>query len=248
VSADQYRSPRFLRAARWWARRELGRTLDGFRVAGLERTRRTARERPVIFAATHVAFWDTFLLVVLDDALGTESFAVMDEVNLCRIPFFTRLGAIPMRRDRPRAGLRTAAGLLDRPGRAVWMFPQGEHRPPHLRPLLFRPGIRLLARMASPETVVVPVALQYAFGESEGPVAYASLGEPLAREDCIDDGAVARLERATTRELERIDRLLDGKPEPFEALVPSRSWDERRDLGTRALNWWLRPRTGPARR
>jgi 1-acyl-sn-glycerol-3-phosphate acyltransferase len=242
VSADAYRSPRFLRVARWWARRELGRTLDGFRVHGLEATRRVCSSRPAIFVATHVAFWDTFLLVTLDDALGTEGYAVMDEANLCRIPFFVRLGAIPMRRDRPRGGLRAAASVLDRPGRSLWMFPQGEHRPAHLRPLGFRPGIRMLARMAPPESAVVPVAIQYAFGQSEGPVAYASFGAALDREACIGPAAVPILERAVEAELARIDRLLVGGEERFETLVPSRSWDERTDLGTRALNWWLRPR------
>jgi 1-acyl-sn-glycerol-3-phosphate acyltransferase len=245
TSPDRLRSPRFLGAARWWARRELRRTLDGLRVAGLDSARALAAERPVIFAATHVSFWDPFVLVVLDEALGTESYAVMDEVNLCRIPFFVRIGAIPMRRDQPRAGLRAAASMLDRPGRVVWVFPQGEHRPPHLRPLRFLPGVRLLARLAPPSVAVVPVGLQYAFGQSEGPVAYASFGEPLTGAEVAADAGVERLEEAVEEELSRIDRLLAGEPEPFRPLVPSRSWDERLDVGTRMLNWWLRPRPRP---
>lgn len=242
---DALRSPRFLVAARWWARRELRRTLDGLRVAGLAEASAEAARRPVVFAATHVSFWDAFVLVALDEALGTEGYAVMDRANLCRVPFFVRLGAIPMRRDRPRAGLRAAAALLDRPGRAVWMFPQGGHRPPHLRPLGFQPGIRLLARIAPSHAAIVPVALQYAYGQSEGPVAYASFGAPLPATEVAGEAGVAHLERAVEAELGRIDRLLSGAPEPFRALIPSRSWDERLDVGTRLLNWWLRPRGEP---
>jgi 1-acyl-sn-glycerol-3-phosphate acyltransferase len=238
---DQLRSPRFMSAARWWSRREIRRTLDGLRVAGLAEARRVAAERPVIFAATHVAFWDVFLLVTLDEALGTESYAVMDEENLCRIPFFVRIGAIPMRRTQPRAGLRAAASMLDRPGRVVWIFPQGGHRPPHLRPLAFQPGVRLLARLA-PEAAVVPVALQYAYGQSQGPVAYASFGDPIPAPVVASHGGVEVLERATEAQLARIDRLLAGADECFEALVPSRSWDAEMGVGTRLLNWALTPR------
>jgi 1-acyl-sn-glycerol-3-phosphate acyltransferase len=238
---EQFRSPRFLRAARWWARRELRRTLDGLTVLGLAETRDVVRRGPVIFAATHVAFWDPFVLVALDETLGTEGYAVMDAVNLCRIPFFVRLGAIPVQRGSPRTGLRLAASVLDRPGRAVWIFPPGGHRPPHLRPLRFFPGVRLLARLA-PDAVVVPVALQYAFAEGQGPVAYAAFGEPIAPGEVAGEAGVERLERAVEAQLARIDRLLDGEPEPFTAVVPSRGDPAHGGPGTWLLNRWLRPR------
>jgi 1-acyl-sn-glycerol-3-phosphate acyltransferase len=242
TSPDQLRSPRFMRAVRWWARRELRRTLDGLRVAGLPDARGVAAARPVIFASTHVAFWDVFVLAVLDEALGTESYGLMDAENLCRIPFFVRLGAIPVRRGSPRAGLQAAAALLDRPGRAVWIFPQGGHRPPHLRPLAFQPGVRLLARLA-PQAAVVPVGLQYAFAESQGPVAYAGFGAPLDASTVGAAGGVERLESAVVEQLERIDRFLSGAAEPFEVLVPSGSWGDQTGIGHRLLNRWLRPRT-----
>jgi 1-acyl-sn-glycerol-3-phosphate acyltransferase len=238
---ERFRSPRLLAAARWWARREIRRTLDGLRVAGLAPVRQLTARQPVILAATHVAFWDVFVLVALDEALGTEGYALMDAENLCRIPFFARLGAIPVQRGSPRAGLRAAASLLDQPGRAVWIFPQGGHRPPHLRPLAFLPGVRLLSRL-TPGAAVVPVGLQYAFGQSEGPVAYASFGEPLPAEAVAADDGVPKLEEAVEFELARIDRLLAGAPEPFESLIPSRSWSDQVGVGTRLLNRWFGPR------
>ncbi|MBA4156824.1 MAG: 1-acyl-sn-glycerol-3-phosphate acyltransferase [Gemmatimonadetes bacterium] len=244
---EDVRSPRFLAAARWWARREIRRTLDGLRVAGLREAREVARRQPVIFAATHVAWWDPFLLVVLDEALGTEGYALMDAENLCRIPFFARLGAIPVQRGNPRAGLRAGAALLDRPGRAVWFFPQGRHRPAHLRPLDFQPGIRLLARLA-PNAAVVPVALQYAFAEAQGPVSYACFGTTLPAREVAEHGGVVRLERAVEEALARIDANLAGAGEPFQALIPSREWGANADPGTRLLNALLRPRAARAAR
>lgn len=242
---DSLRLPRFLTAARWWARRELRRTLDGLRVAGLVEARSVVQRQPVIFASTHVAWWDAFVLLTLDEALGTEGYALMDERNLCRIPFFTRLGAIPVRRGNPRAGLRAGAALLDRPGRTVWIFPQGRHRPAHLRPLDFQPGVRLLARLA-PDAAVVPVALQYAFAEAQGPVSYACFGTALPAREVAERGGVLRLEEGVEVALGRIDTFLAGGGEPFQALIPSREWDANAGAGTWLLNAWMRPRAARA--
>lgn len=209
------------------------RSLDGLKVAGLDEARAVASARPVLFAATHVAFWDAFVLLVLDAALGTEGYAVMDAENLCRVPFFTRLGAVPLQRGRPRSGLVAAAARLDRPGRALWVFPQGEPRPAHLRPLGFRPGVRLLARLA-PAAAVVPVGLQYAFAAYPAPVAYAAFGPPLVAHEVAGRGGVARLEAAVERQLARIDACLAGEAGGFTALVPPRA-ERPRGPGERLL-------------
>lgn len=228
------RSPWFLSLVRHYVRRRLGRGLDGLHVHGIEAARRTARERPVILAANHVGWWDSFLVIALDEALGTEGYALMDAESVWRLPFFARLGALPLERGTAagaRAGLRDAARRLDRPGRAMWIFPQGRHQPAHLRPLGFAPGLRLLARLA-PEAAVVPIAFQYAFGEHAAPAAYAHLGEPVPGGRALDVDAV---ERAVERGLGRIDMMLAGIADPFPALVPSRARAPQEGLGSRLL-------------
>ncbi len=238
TAPEQLRSPRVLRAARWYVRRELARALDGLHVSGLDGVRRVAREHPVILAANHVGWWDSFLVVALDEALGTEGFALMDAENLCRIPFFVRLGAVPLDRGLPRAGLRAGAALLGGPGRALWIFPQGSHRPAHLRPLAFEPGIRLLARLA-PGAAVIPTAFEYAFGEGHYPAAYADFGESIPAERVAAADGVRVLEAAVAAGLERIDAALAGRAAPLPALVPSRGQRPDSGLGTRLLNRWL---------
>jgi 1-acyl-sn-glycerol-3-phosphate acyltransferase len=246
MTPQQRRSPRFLALARRYARRELAHSLDGLHVAGLEVARRAVSERPALLVANHVCWWDSFLVVTLDQALGTEGYALMDAENLCRIPFFARMGAIPLDRQRPRAGLRAAASLLDRPGRTVWIFPQGGHRPAHLRPLGFQPGVRMLARLA-PGAVVIPVAYQYAFGEGHYPAAYASFGEALAAAEVAGDDGTQRLEAAVEQELQRIDDALAGRAPTLPALVASRGQRPDGGWGTRLLNAILgRPRHGGA--
>ena len=227
------RSPWFLALARRYARRRLARGLDGLYVAGLEAARAEARRRPVILAANHVGWWDSFLVVAIDQALGTEAYALMDAESIRRLPFFGRMGALPIDRSgraTSRAGLEDAAARLDRPGRALWIFPQGWHRPAHLRPLGFAPGIRLLARRA-PDAAVIPVAIQYAWGEQPGPAAYAHLGAAIP----ADGLAVEAVEAAVEQGLGEIDAMLAGERAPFPALVAPRVRSPEEGIGARLI-------------
>ncbi len=227
------RSPWFLALTRPYVRRRLARGLDGFCVEGLAQAREAARLGPVILAANHVGWWDSFLVVALDEALGTEGYALMDAESVRRLPFFARLGALPLDRAgaaSSRAGLRDAAAKLDRPGRALWIFPQGHHRPAHLRPLGFQGGVALLARMV-PEASIIPIALQYAWGERPAPAAWAHLGTPIR----AAGADVAAVERAVEGGLARIDAALAGNVRPFPALVAPRVKSPESGLGARLL-------------
>jgi 1-acyl-sn-glycerol-3-phosphate acyltransferase len=225
------RSAWFLGVTRPYVRRRLARGLDGFYAEGVEEARAVARERPVILVANHVGWWDSFLVVALDEALGTEGYALMDAASVRRLPFFGRLGALPLDRSsaaRSRAGLREGAAKLDRPGRALWIFPQGHHRPAHLRPLGFRGGVTLLARMA-PAAATIPIAIQYAWGEGAVPAAWAHLGAPLPSGEATAEA----LEEAVGAGLARIDDALAGRAAAFPALVPPRTRGE--GIGARLL-------------
>ncbi len=219
------RRRRFVQLGRRYVRRTLARSLDGVYVAGLEAARRVARERPVILAANHVAWWDSFLVVALDEALGTEGYALMDAASVQQMPYFAWLGALPLNRAAPRPVLREAAALLDRPLRAVWIFPSGEHRPAHLRPLGFQAGVRLLTRLA-PQAAVLPVAIQYAFAENSTPAAWVDIGAPVSGED---------LEAAVETGLARIDSALIGNASAFALLVQAKKRRPDQGLGARVL-------------
>ncbi|HEX8672593.1 MAG TPA: lysophospholipid acyltransferase family protein [Longimicrobium sp.] len=227
------RSPWFLAVTRPYVRRRLARGLDGFYVDGLEQARDAARHGPVILAANHVGWWDSFLVVALDEALGTEGYALMDAESVRRLPFFARLGALPLDRRgaaTSRAGLRDAAAKLDRPGRALWIFPQGYHRPAHLRPLGFQGGVALLARMV-PESSIIPIAIEYVWGERPAPAAWTHLGAPIP----AAGADVTRVERAVEDGLARIDAALAGSARPFPALVAPRVKSPEQGLGARLL-------------
>lgn len=170
--------------ARRYARWKLRRGLDGVFVQQLERVQSLSRNTPLIFAANHVSFWDPIMLVRLDELLGGGGYVLMDRVNLARLPFMGYLGALPISRNAPEAveqELRGATEMLTRPGRALWIFPQGQHRPHHLRPLQIRPGVQRLVQLA--QVPVIPVSFAYHFHHAPQPQVSIRFGQPIPASD-----------------------------------------------------------------
>ena len=221
------------------ARARLRSGLDGVAVCGLHDARALSASSPVIFAANHVSWWDGLLLFALDEALGAESRVLMDAQNLARLPFFLWTGAVPLDRTSPRrahADLVRAAGVLQQPRDALWVFPQGRHRPAHVRPLDLGQGIELLWRRSG--VPVVPVAIQYLFDEQDRPRAVVALGPPLAADPPVFLDA---LEAGLCQGLARIDAYALGDTDGFDFVLPARRGRVEDSATTRLLAWLLRP-------
>ena len=179
--AGDTRRQAFLRVARRYVRRRLTRELDGVWVSGLAEARAALAQRPLIFVANHVAWWDALLLLPLDAALGGTGWAVVDSRSLRSLPFFGWVGALPLDRSSPqrsRECLQACADLLDRPGRGVWVFPQGRQRPAHLRPLDLKSGLGVM-HARSPVDLVA-VSINYVFLERSRPAAVVRFSAPIA--------------------------------------------------------------------
>lgn len=183
---------------RWTA----GRHLDGVFATGLDLARHALAEGPVLFAANHVSWWDGPLGVLADAETGAESLFLVDSANLAEVPFLRWFGAIDLDRSSPlaaRHGLKQATRWLDRPGRAVWIYPQGRQRPAHVRPLEFQRGTDWIARKT--EAQVIPVAIQTGWGDAHQPQVALSFGMP----NPVD------LEAALVGQLSELDEFFDGK-------------------------------------
>jgi 1-acyl-sn-glycerol-3-phosphate acyltransferase len=228
------RTPWFLALTRRYVHRRIARGLDGLRVRGLDEARAASNDRPLIIAANHVGWWDSLLVVALDRALGTEGYALMDAEGVRLVPYFARLGALPFDRTSParmRDGLRAAAAKLDRPGRAVWMFPQGRYRPAHLRPLGFKDGLGLLSRLAL-DAALLPVSIAYVHGPAPAPAAVVRFGPVLA----AGGGVTARAEAAVAAGLDQIDAEAPDAGWPgWDVLIPSRVPSPENTLRSRML-------------
>ncbi len=204
--AGDSRRPAFLRLARAYARRRVSRELDGLWVGGLDQARAALAGRPLMFAANHVAWWDALLLLVLDQALGGLGWAMMDAANLRTLPFLGWVGALPLDRSSPersRHCLESSAALLDRPGRALWVFPQGRQRPAHLRPLDLKPGLQI-GHARSPVDLIA-VSINYVFLERNHPAAVVRFSPPLPGAAVAGQALLPAVETALVDGLAAID-------------------------------------------
>ena len=164
--------------------------------------------------ANHYNWWDGFVLHQLGRAAGWDAYCVMEEQNLERYRFLSRLGAFSIRRGEAASSLETlryARELLRKPRAAVCIFPEGELRPFGVLPLQLERGVALLGRVGQVECV--PLAIRYAFFEHERPDVLVEVGTAhaaggLARFQSELEGAVRRL--AEVKGLEGFSRVVSG--------------------------------------
>lgn len=187
----------------WDAERRVRRSFAAVRVRGLAQLRAELERAPLLVVSNHTSWWDPLLLQLLCvRVLRADAYAVMDAKNLRRLPFFAKVGAFGVDLDDPADGARAVrygAKLLDRPGRLVWVFPQGRETPTDA-PLELRGGAAAMARVAK-RARVVPAALRYEVAGDARPHAWVSFGRALsathveAQRDAIE-GELARVARA----------------------------------------------------
>ncbi|WP_164008456.1 lysophospholipid acyltransferase family protein [Pyxidicoccus trucidator] len=176
----------------------------------------------------HSNWWDGFMLHQLSRAASWDAYCLMEEENLRRYRFLARIGAFSIRRKdavSSVASLRYAKELLRRPRAALYVFPEGEHRPFGVLPLQLERGVELLARVSKAECV--PIGVRYAFFEHERPDVLLEVGTPhppgpLA---LFQDGLEAVVKRvAAATSLEGFTRKVSG------ARGVAERWDAARGL------------------
>jgi 1-acyl-sn-glycerol-3-phosphate acyltransferase len=207
-----------------YVRRQAARHFAGVHWRAAGRPERWNQAIPTLFVANHSNWWDGFLAFLVSRTLGLRFRILMEARHLERYRFFLRIGARPLRRAPPRAAwadLVAAAEELQ-PGTGLWIFPQGERRPPEERPMRCERGAAQLARAHGGLLRVCPVAFRYAFVGEQRPEAFVLVGEewlPGAVEragsrQALMDGIAGRLEHAVTS----LDELV--APERLEAFAP----------------------------
>jgi 1-acyl-sn-glycerol-3-phosphate acyltransferase len=164
--------------------------------------------------ANHSNWWDGFVLHQLAQAAGWDAYCLMDEKNLSRYRFLTRIGAFSIRPGDASSSLeslRYARQLLRQPRVAMYLFPEGEHRPFGVLPLRLQRGIELLARTARVDCL--PIAVRYAFFEHERPEVLVEVGtaHPAGELSLFQENLEAVVRRvASATSLEGFTRVVRG--------------------------------------
>lgn len=195
----------FHRYNRWLLRRYFAT----IRVAGSEHLHGLNRSLPVIGFGNHSSWWDGLIIYYLSRTLlDTDVYLMMEEKQLVRYRFFTRLGAFSVRREdssAAAASLRYAARLLAHPNRWLWIYPQGMMQPNDHRSLKFSPGAAMIARLSGTNVQLVPFAHRYEFLNEQRPDAFIRFGQPFVPKQPIEiEQTTQTMEHAVTDLLEQL--------------------------------------------
>lgn len=211
-----------------YVRRQLRRCFAAVHWAARGRPERWDRDLPTLFLANHTNWWDGFLACLLSGHLGLRFQVLMEARHLARYRMFLRVGALPMRRGHPRHAyqdLMSAAGYL-RPGAGLWVFPQGQRRPPREPLTGCERGAAQLALQAGGPLRICPVAFRYAFLGEQLPEAFLLLGDEwILQPGTFTDRVplMAEMERRLAATVDALDALVSAERiEEFRPLAEGR--------------------------
>lgn len=178
-----------------------------------EQPSQASQGRPMIICANHSSWWDGYIAALIERHVQIDTYLMMEEAQLRRYFFFSWVGCFSVDRADGRSAMQSlkyATRLLkERPGRMVWLFPQGEIAPNDHRPLVFYSGAAHLARMAAP-VLLYPLASRIEYLAEQRPDLFISLGEPLrvdaenAHKPGFLKSCTSQLEERVTEELDRL--------------------------------------------
>lgn len=172
-------------------------------------------DQPLILFCNHCGWWDAHMAMLVNErVLKRDGYAMAEDKQLERYPFFRALGLFSVNRSDPRSAMRSVAYAVDllreRPRRMLLIMPQGRILANDVRPLGFESGIaHVVKRLGA--CVLQPMALRYEFIGEQKPEAFISLGAPVALDETLARAVNAK---AFTSELEdwvtaELDRLRD---------------------------------------
>jgi len=140
-------------------------------------------QQPLICLMNHPCWWDPLigLLLAAHCFPGRTHYAAMDASALESYSIFKRLGFFGVERGTAKGALqflRLVETLVQTPATALWITPQGQYADVRERPVTLMSGLgHALSRLE--RGTVLPIALEYVFGEERLPFAVAEFGEPI---------------------------------------------------------------------
>lgn len=138
--------------------------------------------RSIVIYANHASWWDPAIFAVLSARLfpSRRAYGPIDEAALAQYRFMRRIGLFGVRPD-SRVGasdfLRIGRRILGDPRSLLIVTPEGRFTDVRVRPVRFQRGLaHLLAH--EPETIALPLALEYPFWNEKCPEVLCRFGTP----------------------------------------------------------------------
>ncbi len=189
---------------------------------------------PTIHIANHSSWWDGLLLFYLIHQTSTDAhYMMMEEEGIEKYPFFRKLGAFSVNRNKPKDILRTFkyCETLLHQNKHIWLFPQGriQHQD---TPITFERGLAHLLDNNHIANVQI-VTLHYYFTEKQKPSVLLICSDTIKTED--ESESLSMYEQAMTNQLTRQKNILIKKEmtDSYSLIKPSKSTSDW-------LDWWKR--------
>lgn len=204
----------------------LKRRFHSFRVSGLNHIREKNLHLPTIIYANHSSWWDGLTAFQISSKLKLNSFVMMEERHLKKLPLFRKLGAFSVVREKPREAFKSivyATNLLKvNSQRTLWIFPQGSILPNNSRPLKFYGGLSKIIKQVG-NCQVFPLAIKYEFLKNFKPELIVKIGEAEIfgnGSSLNSDQYTEQLEAMITSLLEKLNRhILNNNFNEFENII-----------------------------
>lgn len=190
----------FARYTRWY----LGRHFHAVRLSQTGVPEGFASGIPKVIYLNHASWWDPLVCLHLTRHLFPRhrAHAPIDAVALAKYPFFRRLGFFGIESDSARGAAtfaRIAGRILDQPGNALWITPQGRFADVRERPVRLAPGLGYLAargasrRSRNVQPVeFIPLALEYTWWHERLPEVLVHFGTPVVVDSATASSRDAR--------------------------------------------------------
>lgn len=201
-----------------------------------------ADQIPLIIYCSHGGWWDAAIAIAISNMrLHIESYGMMEEKQLTKYRFFTKVGMFSVHRQNVRSAMESlhyAAELLQNSRKTLWIFPQGELVHQEIRPIeLYNGQTTLLKKLG--KAYFLPIAIRYDFLQEQKPEAFISIGKPELF--TWDEGKQSQyFNRVFTERLEQeMDSLrkdiLNGNMQDFSVFLQGKksiekSWDSIRGI------------------
>lgn len=171
-------------------------------------------DQPLLIVPNHGTWWDGFFVYYLNRLLfRRQLYLMMLDEQLSRYRFFHRVGAFGIRPGLPRSVLETlrySAEVLQDPGNALCLFPQGELRYHALRPLVFQRGLERILKLCGRTFQLLPLGIRCELLEDQRPEAFflADRSYTLAADSFA---GISWLEAEHTALLERLETAIRAR-------------------------------------
>jgi len=158
-----------------------------FHAIGIHRGSRSDRQvpadMPLLVYGNHPSWWDPLIAHFLNRSLlpSRQFYAPIDDDALQQYRVFGKLGFYGVKLNTTSgaaAFLKKSMAILNAPGTAIWLTPEGRFSDIRDHSAELMPGLaHLCSRMSS--GCAMPVALEYGVWNERLPVCLARMGEPI---------------------------------------------------------------------